>query len=104
MHCIVWGKECTKTSTNNVDFASQVWQASGPLTNCFTVQVPEDLEAMKVPALFLCAERDSQFPEQKRTAAMQASQRTAPGGCRAFAEWLIGMQAGASLTMLWLSH
>eukprot|EP00878_Enallax_costatus_P001193 GHUV01001335.1.p1 GENE.GHUV01001335.1~~GHUV01001335.1.p1 ORF type:complete len:290 (+),score=53.73 GHUV01001335.1:1193-2062(+) len=43
------------------------------------LKVPEDIEAMKVPALFLCAERDSHFPEQKRTGAMQASQRTAPG-------------------------
>lgn len=46
----------------------------------FGCQVPDDIQAMKVPALFLCAETDAQFPEQKRTAAMQVSQQTAPGG------------------------
>eukprot|EP00743_Colponemidia_sp_Colp-15_P003879 GILK01004186.1.p1 GENE.GILK01004186.1~~GILK01004186.1.p1 ORF type:complete len:265 (-),score=22.01 GILK01004186.1:138-878(-) len=35
------------------------------------VEVPKDIEHLRTNALFLCAEIDQQFPEEKRTAAQQ---------------------------------
>lgn len=55
------------------------------------LQVPEDIQPVEVPVLFICAESDAQFPEKMRTAALQVLEDKAPGETRGPAGW-------------WLSH
>lgn len=43
------------------------------------LQVPDDVQGISTPMLFICAENDAQFPEKNRTAVQQALEDKSPG-------------------------
>lgn len=43
------------------------------------LQLPDDVESICTPIMFVCAESDAQFPEKTRTAVQQVLEEKSPG-------------------------
>lgn len=43
------------------------------------LQLPDDVQDISTPMLFICAEQDAQFPEKVRTGVQQVLEEKSPG-------------------------
>lgn len=61
----------------------RVWWQQGPMQWPVLLRLPDAVQDICIPAMFICADHDGHFPERTRTQAQQVLDDKSPGWLRA---------------------